>query len=156
MNLTISNLSLFETTKEERQHFAIQVTDKLMDGMADPLKVHLQIKCMEDIIKQLTSNSIYKDLVLSEAQKYGKTFDQHNAKFEIKEMGVKYDYSNCGDPIYQALEDEAAKIDALIKDRQKMLKSIPESGMEILVDDEVVKVYPPSKTSTTTVTVNLK
>ena len=156
MNLTISNLSLFETTKQERQNFAIQVTNNLLEGMADPLKVHLQVKCMEDIIKQLTSNTVYKDAVLTEAQKYGKTFDQHNAKFEIKEMGVKYDYSNCNDPIYQALEDEAAKIDALIKDRQKMLKAMPESGQEILIDDELVKVYPPTKSSTTTVTVNLK
>lgn len=156
MNLTISNLSLFETSKEERQHFAIQVTNNLLEGMADPLKVHLQVKCMEDIIKQLTSNTVYKDAVLTEAQKYGKTFDQHNAKFEIKEMGVKYDYSNCGDPIYRELEDKLVVLEAEIKARQIFLKSMPESGQEILIDDELVKVYPPTKTSTTTVTVNLK
>lgn len=156
MNLTVTNLSLFETSKEERQQFAIQVANNLMEGMADPLKVHLQVKCMEDIIKQLTSNSIYKTMVLSEAQKYGKTFDQHNAKFEIKEMGVKYDYSNCNDPVYNELQDKLAALESEIKFRQAFLKAIPLSGQEIVIDDELVKVYPPSKTSTTTVTVNLK
>ena len=156
MNLTLTNLSLFETSKEERQQFAIQVTNNLMEGLADPLKVHLQVKYMEDIIKQLTSNSVYKTMVLTEAQKYGKTFDQHNAKFEIKEMGVKYDYSNCNDPLYKELEFLLENIETRIKERQLFLKSITQSGQEILVDDEVVKVYPPSKSSTTTVTVNLK
>ena len=156
MNLTLTNLSLFETSKAERQEFAIQVTNNLMEGLADPLKVHLQVKCMEDIIKQLTSNSVYKDLVVTEAQKYGKSFEQFNAKFEIKEMGVKYDYSNCGDPILRDLEDKLADIEKQLKDRQTMLKTVPESGMEIVCNDELVKVYPPSKSSTTTVTVNLK
>ena len=40
MNLTVTNLSLFETSKEERQNFAIQVTNNLLEGNADPLKVH--------------------------------------------------------------------------------------------------------------------
>lgn len=156
MNLTLSNLSLFETNKKERQDFAIQVTNNLMEGLADPLKVHLQVKCMEDIIKQLTSNTVYKDIVLTEAQKYGKSFEQHNAKFEIKEMGVKYDYSNCGDPVYRELEDKLSILEAEIKNRQTLLKSIPISGQEILIGDELVKVYPPSKSSTTSITVNLK
>lgn len=156
MNLTLTNLSLFETSKAERQEFAIQVTNNLMEGLADPLKVHLQVKCMEDIIKQLTSNSVYKDLVVTEAQKYGKSFEQFNAKFEVKEMGVKYDYSNCEDPILRDLEDKLADIEKQLKDRQTMLKTVPESGMEIVCNEELVKVYPPSKSSTTTVTVNLK
>ena len=156
MNLSVSNLSLFETSKAERQSFAEAVTNNLMEGLADPLKVHLQVKCMEDIIKQITSNAIYRDLIVNEASKYGKTFEHHNAKFEIKEAGVKYNYENCGDPILQSLEQKFEAIENELKERQKFLKAIPESGMEILVDDELIKVYPPSKTSTTSVTINLK
>ena len=156
MNLSVTNLSLFETSKVERQSFAEAVTNNLLEGLADPLKVHLQVKCMEDIIKQITSNPVYRDIVVTEAAKYGKTFEQHNAKFEIKEAGVKYNYENCGDPILQSLEQQFEAIETDVKDRQKFLRSLPESGMEILVDDELVKVYPPSKTSTTSVTINLK
>lgn len=156
MNLTISNLSLFETTKAQRQDFVQSVVNNLLEGNADPLKVHLQVKCMEDIIKQLTSSKEYKEICITEAFKFGKTFEHHNAKFEIKEMGVKYDYSNCGDPVMNELQEKKGNIDLEIKYRETLLKGLPFEGMEIIVDDEVVRIYPPTKTSTTTVIVNLK
>jgi hypothetical protein len=155
MNLTVTNLSLFETSKQERQIFAEQITNSLLEGLTDPLKVHLQVKCMEDFIKQITSNSVYKDLIVTEAVKYGKTFEHHNAKFEIKEAGVKYDFQNCNDPILKELEDKFSILDTEVKERQKFLKSIKES-VEVLIGDEIVTLYPPVKTSTTSVTVNLK
>jgi hypothetical protein len=155
MNLTITNLSLFETSKQERQNFAEQITNNLLEGLADPLKVHLQVKCMEDLIKQITSSSVYKDLIVNEATKYGKNFEHHNAKFEIKEMGVKYNFDNCNDPILKDLEDKFAILETEIKERQKFLKSIKDS-VEVLFEDNIVTLYPPTKTSTTSVSVTLK
>ena len=155
MNLSVTNLSLFETSKSERQNFAEQITNNLLEGLADPLKVHLQVKCMEDLIKQITSNSVYKDLLVTEAAKFGKSFEHHNAKFEIKETGVKYDYESCGDPLLKDLEDELALLESKIKERQSFLKSI-KGTIEILIGDELITLYPPVKTSTTSVTINLK
>jgi hypothetical protein len=152
---TTTDLSLFETTKAERQDFAQYVVNGLKDGLSDPLKVHLQVKCMEDLIKQITSHPEYKDLTLDEAAKYGKSFEMHNAKFEVKEMGVKYDYSACGDPVYNELSQKMAELEKELKDRQAFLKAV-KPGTEILVEDEVVVLYPPVKTSTTSITVNLK
>lgn len=152
---TTTDLSLFETTKSERQDFAQSVVNNLKDGLSDPLKVHLQVKCMEDLIKQITSHPDYKDLTLDEAAKYGKSFEMHNAKFEVKEMGVKYDYSNCGDPIYNRLAEELAELEKKVKDRQAFLKAV-QPGTELLIEDEVIVLYPPIKTSTTSITVNLK
>ena len=152
---TTTDLSLFETTKSERQDFAQSVVNNLKDGLSDPLKVHLQVKCMEDLIKQITSHPDYKDLTLDEATKYGKSFEMHNAKFEVKEMGVKYDYSNCGDPIYNRLAEELAELEKKVKDRQAFLKAV-QPGTELLIEDEVIVLYPPIKTSTTSITVNLK
>jgi len=152
---TTTDLSLFETTKAERQDFAQSVVNNLKEGLSDPLKVHLQVKCMEDLIKQITSHPDYKDLTLDEAAKYGKSFEMHNAKFEVKEMGVKYDYSNCGDPIYNRLAEELAELEKKVKDRQAFLKAV-QPGTELLIEDEVIVLYPPVKTSTTSITVNLK
>ena len=153
--VTTTDLSLFETTKAQRQDFAQSVINSLKEGFTDPLKVHLQVKCLEDIVKQLTTHPEYKDLTLEEASKHGKSFELHNAKFEIKEAGVKYDYSNCGDPVYKALAEKLAELEKEIKDRQAFLKAV-KPGTEILVEDEVVILYPPVKTSTTSITVNLK
>jgi len=113
------------------------------------------VKCMEDFIKQITSHPDYKDLTLDEAAKYGKSFEHYNAKFEVKEMGVKYDYSNCGDPIYNRLAEELAELEKKVKDRQAFLKAV-QPGTELLIEDEVIVLYPPVKTSTTSITVNLK
>lgn len=152
---TVTDLSLFETTKSERQDFAQSVVNGLKEGHSDPLKVHLQVKCMEDLIKQITSHPDYKELTLEEAAKYGKSFEHYNAKFEVKEMGVKYDFTQCGDPIYNKLAEELADLEKQVKDRQAFLKTV-QPNTQLLIEDEVIVLYPPIKTSTTSITVNLK
>jgi hypothetical protein len=157
MNIaTQTDLSLFETSKTERQEFAQAVINNAKEGLLNPLKLHLQVKCLEDLIKQITSHPNYKELTLDEAYKYGKTFEHYNAKFEIKEMGVKYDYSVCNDPVYNKLKAQLTVLEDEIKAREKYLKAIPTSGVETLFEDEVVTLYPPAKSSTTSITVNLK
>jgi hypothetical protein len=157
MNLvTQTDLSLFETSKAERQEFAQVVINNAKEGLLNPLKLHLQVKCLEDLIKQITSQPEYKELTLDEAYKYGKTFEHYNAKFEIKEMGVKYDYSVCQDPVYNNLKSKLVILEDEIKAREKYLKAIPSQGVETLLEDEIVILYPPNKTSTTTISVNLK
>ena len=157
MNIaTQTDLSLFETSKTERQEFAQAVINNAKEGLLNPLKLHLQVKCLEDLIKQITSHPNYKELTLDEAYKYGKTFEHYNAKFEIKEMGVKYDYSVCNDPVYNKLKAQLTVLEDEIKAREKYLKAIPTSGIETLFEDEVVTLYPPAKSSTTSITVNLK
>ena len=157
MNIaTQTDLSLFETSKTERQEFAQSVINNAKEGLLNPLKLHLQVKCLEDLIKQITSHPNYKELTLDEAYKYGKTFEHYNAKFEIKEMGVKYDYSVCQDSLYNNLKNKLIVLEDEIKAREKFLKTIPSQGLETLIEDEVVTLYPPNKTSTTTISVNLK
>lgn len=154
-----SVLSLFETTKDQRMSFVMGVVDQLQSGNTDPLKVHLHVKCMEEIIKLLNANTIYKSSILEAAEKYGeKSFSFNNAKVEIKEVGVKYDFSKCEDTILGALYAQHEILDAEIKKRETMLKSVDTKGM--LVTDEAsgdtFKVYPPAKSSSTSVAVTLK
>lgn len=150
-------MQLFETTKAQRQEYAYSLIEKLDNGEVDPLRLHLQIKAMEDLIKQLQDNTAYKLFLLDEAAKYGKSFEYINAKFEVKEMGVKYDYSQCGDPEMTELLRQETEIKEKVKARSEYLKTVPTTGLSIMQEDtgELVKVYPPSKTSTTTLTVKL-
>lgn len=156
---TTSILSLFQTNKAERESFVMDVVNRIDQGTVDPLLIHLQIKCMEDVIKLLNSNTNYKQALLDASANMGeKSFQFHNAKFEIKEVGTKYDFSKCGDPTHQMLEQKVSSYSDELKEREKFLKTIPEKGMTVLVEDtgEAVTVYPPSKTSTTSVAVTLK
>jgi len=78
---TTSILSLFETTKEQRESFALDLIDKIDSGNVDPLKVHLQVKCMEDVVKLINANTNYKKAILESAENVGqKSFQFHNAK----------------------------------------------------------------------------
>jgi len=158
MELTTNNiLSLFDTNREQRASFVTQVIDSIQDGTADPLKVHLQVKAMEEIIKAITGSETYKEMLLNEAAKYGKSFEHFNANFQIKETGTKYDYSQCNDSFLSQQKYKLEKLQTVIKDRENLLKNIPSEGIEMITPDgEVETVYPPSKTSTTSVTVNLK
>jgi len=154
---TANILSLFETTKAERASFVSDVVTRLNEGVADAIKVHLQVKAMEDVVKSLNDNKEYKALVLDAAEKNGKKFTYQNAEFSIKEVGTKYDYSNCGDTILSADQAQLDELSEKVKSRQKFLQMIDVAGLDIITEDgEAVKVYPPSKTSTTSVAVSLK
>lgn len=156
---TTSILSLFETSKEQRQSFALGVIDALEQGEVDPLKVHLQVKCMEDIIKLLNSNTIYKSAVLEAAEKHGqKSFEFMNSKVEIKEMGTRYEFEKCNDTEWELLDSTAKTSANNLKERETFLKTVPSKGLEIVdkVTGEMVTIYPPSKSSTTSVAITLK
>ena len=166
---TTNILSLFETSKDERSGFVIDLVDRMSNGEIDPLKVHIQVKAMEDIISRLTvrdekknSNAaqakIYNDHVLNAAQQYGQTsFQAFNGKFEIKEVGTKYDWSKTEDKVLDDLLAQQKEIETKVKARQDFLKTVPLSGM-IVTDEstgDTFKVYPPAKSSTTSVATSL-
>lgn len=154
----ISILALFETDKAQRASFVQDVITKMQDGTADPLKVHLQMKCMEDLVNGFIGSKKgskeYKDLVLEAAQKHGKEFDYYNAKFSVKEVGTKYDYSVCEDVVMNELLAQQAGLKTRIDERAKFLQTIPESGMADPENGNMI--YRAVKTSTTSVTVKLK
>jgi hypothetical protein len=154
---TVNILSLFETSKAERASFVSDVISRLNDGVADAIKVHLQVKAMEDVVKSLNDNKEYKALVLDAAEKNGKKFTYQNAEFSIKEVGTKYDYTLCGDSMLNDAQKQLDELSEKVKSRQKFLQMIDVAGLDIITEEgEAVKIYPPSKTSTTSVAVSLK
>lgn len=154
---TTSILSLFDTNKEQRETFVAQVIAQLETGNVDALKIHYQVKCMEKIIEAINSDKQYKSYVLDAAEKYGqKEFEFGFSKIKIGEVGSKYDYSQCNDPEVAELEKQVKEFSDKLKARQKFLQTVPAEGIDVRVGDEMVTVYPPSKSSTTSVIVTLK
>lgn len=151
---TTGILSLLQTTKEQRQNFVSDVIGRIKNGEFSPVLCHLQLKCMEALVEDVITSDEYKSLLLEEAEKNGKTFEMYNGKFQIKEVGTKYDYSVCEDTVYNELVAQKSHLDAKIKERQKFLQNIPEGG--IADPDNGNMIYRASKSSSTTVTVTLK
>jgi hypothetical protein len=146
------------TTKEERTQVVREIFHELLEGRINPMELHIRMKCIEEVVKQLTSMPAYKAIVLDDAEKHGKSFQYHNAKVDIREVGVKYDYSMCGSSILSELYQKQEAINDAIKDLEMYHKQLPASGLSVVLQStgEVETHYPPAKTSTTSVAVTLK
>lgn len=106
----------------------------------------------------------FKKMVMDEVFKYGKEGYKtaRGAKFGIMEnAGTVYHYENCNDPILASLVERSKELLEYIKDRQEFLKTVPKEGMKIVDESgaipsgELIEVFPPYKTSTTTYKVTL-
>jgi hypothetical protein len=142
-------LQLLNTTKAERQSFVEQVISVVTEGHVNAVEVHLYLKCMEEIAKAVKENKAYKAQLMADAAKYGKSYEFHNAKIDIRSAAGKYDYS--ADSEYNVLK-------AALKAREEYLKALPVEGIAHVTDEgEVVQEYPPVyKAGEETVFVTLK
>lgn len=152
-------LSTLPLTNADIKEMATEIVVAIADGEVSALKVAQQVSAMEKIVKAVKEDAVYKRVVLSEAEKEdSKTFGKFGAQFQVKEVGVKYDYSNCGDAVYNALQDELKDLQSRIKQREEMLKGMPKDGTLVVNEDtgEMYTIYPPVKSSTTSVSVTIK
>jgi hypothetical protein len=146
------------TTKEDRTQVVHEIFQELLEGRINPMELHIRMKCIEEVVKQLTSMPAYKAIILEDAEKHGKSFQYHNAKVDIREMGIKYDYTGCGNGSLADLYEKQEAINDAIKDIEMYHKQLPTSGIQVVIQStgEVETHYPPAKTSTTSVAVTLK
>jgi hypothetical protein len=146
------------TTKEERSQLVREIFDEVLNGRINPLELHLRLKSAEEVIKQLTGLEPYKAILLDECLKHGKSFNYQTAKIDIREVGVKYDYSGCGNSKLAALYNLQKDIEAEIKSFETYHKGLPAIGLSVVDtgSGELETHYPPAKTSTTSVAVTLK
>jgi hypothetical protein len=75
-------------------------------------------------------------------------------KFENAETGTTYDFSNCNDPELVELETKEAEAKENVKQRKEFLKNLSKP-MDIRFNDELVTVYPATKTSNSAFKVSL-
>lgn len=138
---TTSVMNLMPSTKKQLSVFVEKTKNEILSGIANPIDIAIQLKAMEDIVKKLRADADIRDLIISEAEKYGKTFETNGAKFSIRQS-VTYEYND-------------SKIDQLkeeIKQRQEMLKNL---SFEV-VDPETGELLTPAiKKSTDSIAIQL-
>ena len=144
-------------SKEEQAVLSIAMINSVLDGEIDPIKAVVQAKSLVETLTLFLKDKGVNDLVLREVEKYGKQTSKDGATIAIKEVGSKWDYSECGDPIYNRLSSQKAEIEEKLKEREDLLKATREPRTE--VDEETGEVYtvnPPSKSSTTSYTITFQ
>ena len=149
---------MFPQTKSEIKQFADSMIANVLEGLVDPLKTKVQLSALKKAIEEIESNEQFKDCILNEAQKYHKEElkDIHNAKIEIKETGVKYDYLACGMPEYELVCNEIETLTQRKKALETRLKTIiNEEQYVCTLTGEEVFLKPAAKSSTTTVVITI-
>lgn len=128
--------------------------EAVVNGEVDPITAHINICRMEQAIKLYKDNDRVRDITLRELSKYGKAHQFGDCRLEEAEVGTKYDYTSCADSRYTEMVKLRETLDIDIKDREKMLKNLPHSGMADPETGELL--FPPSKTSKTSIKTTFK
>jgi hypothetical protein len=151
---TLAKIAQSPITYVEINNLIYDMKVELLSGDYNPLDVELQLKAMEETIKQLRSDKDIRQFVLREAEKHGKSFEWRGAKMSIREVGVKYEYSTSGDSEWAILDAQIKKLTEKRTAREKFLQNIPEMGTVSPETGETI--YRPAKSSTTSIAVTLK
>lgn len=110
--------------------------------------------CMEAAIKAFKDNEEIRDITLRELSQYGKSHQFGDCRLEEAEVGVKYDYADCGDSKLYDMYATLESLKADIKERETMLRQLPVSG---LADPETGEMlYPPVRSSKTSIKTTFK
>ena len=158
MNTEIKGLTGFPTTKTGIKSYAEAALNEILDGFVNPLEIKVRLTAMKAVIDEIEKSEEYKSAILAEAGKYQKDElkDLYNASIQIKEQGVKYEYTACNHPQYNAL---TAKIEALTAKRKSFEKYLQTVDCETEYiypkTGEICLINPPVKTSTTGITITI-
>jgi hypothetical protein len=135
---------------------ALKAVDNILES-GNPLRVAETLSAVEEFISLVKKDKRLVDYVREELNKEkGKHTTVGGTKIESAEVGTKYDYSQCNDPILAETEKQSANLAEGLKTRQEFLKRLPAEGLEVLFGEELIRVFPPSKTSTSSYKVSLQ
>jgi hypothetical protein len=147
---------LFPSTQTQIDVFSDNIIESVKNGEASPLETLVLLKALEKaserIMKEIREN------VITAAEKYPeRTFEFAGASLEKGEVGVKYDYSVCGDPVYEQRQSIMDAAKTLLDERTAFLRALKQPIT--IVDEgsgEVITIRPPEKKSTTSVKVTIR
>lgn len=126
----------------------------VVNGDIDPLTAFINIKRMKAAIEVFEKDKQVQDITLRELAKYGQRQQFGDCILEEAEVGVRYDFSACGDSVLADLYAVRDANAADIKAREAILKAMPTSGMADPETGEVI--YPPARSSKTTIKTTFK
>ena len=149
-------LNLLANTQTEIDVFSDSVIRSVKEGEVSAIKVLIQLKAMEKATGRILNE--IKENYLTEAEKHPESrFEYMGNQIEKAELGTKYNYDHCGDPVYRFHLQQVESATISLKNREAFLKALKEPIT--IVDEmtgEVVTIVPPLKSSTSGLKVTIK
>ena len=153
MENAISTINLMPSTSQEISKMFIKLKEELLSGNEEPLKLEVQLKGMEELIKKLRSDDDIKDQMINEGMKYpDKSFEIYGAKFTKTTVGVKYDFDVCNDSEWKSLKHITDSYKSELKERENFLKGLKK---DVVNPETGELISPPIKTGKESLSVKL-
>ncbi len=152
----LSALRMFAQTSTQVDVMSDGIIESVKNGEASGLEVLTFFKAFEKVAERVKKE--IHDNVMKEADLHpGTKFEVMGNQFEKAELGTKYDYAICGDPVYARRKDIADIAAGQLKEREAFLKALKEP-ITIVDEDsgEVITVRPPAKTSTSGIKITIR
>lgn len=156
--IQLSPSTILVLSKQSAQTFHNQVKSLIYEsgnGLFEYLETIAFFSKIGEVIRgkdTMPADKEFIDYVRQEIAKYegGKFVTARGVKFEVAEVGTRYDFTTCGDPVILELYAQLETIKSKIAAREAFLRTVPKEGQTIVVDGsaEVVTVYQPQKKST--------
>lgn len=115
-----------------------------------------------DKAAKIEEDKEFIELIRDEISKQGNGGDKaefktaRGVKFTLAEVGTAYDFSQCNDPELIEFEELAKFWADKVKERKDFLKTVSVAGLDIITKEgEVIKIYPPSRSSKSSFKVSL-
>lgn len=154
----IALLSQFPTSKTEQKEMVDIIVESLKTGNENPLRIEAAMANIEAVVKEYRANKDVKEILLDEVRKYhNATAEIYNATFQEREVGVKYDFSQCGHVRYNKLVEQIAALTEQKKQIEAEIRA--HKDMFIYTDLETGESYevnPPKRTASSQVVVTIK
>ena len=157
--LPIENKSLLTSDRSDLSLMASRIIESVDDGYADALDTLLMAKkgayVFDGIIEALKGKVQIPE---------GKNYSKHHCAIREQTTGVRYSFESCGDPVWDALNEQSNNLAIQLKEREKWLKSFTKpTEVEEVVDEESGEVLihaglinPPVKTGGQSIIVTIK
>jgi hypothetical protein len=142
--LTFEGLQVQSLDKATISNQCQLVKDNILNGGLGALEVLISAKKMQELGKQLeeVSRPIAEDrLVLGR----GEVYKTQSVEIIEKTIGSRTDFSTCGDPEWDSLQQTLMDIKDAIKKREAFLSAITSTTTIITNDAEIITINPPIK-----------
>lgn len=152
----MNEITLTTSTKAAVEAKTNELVTAVTNGDVDALQAWVYLIALENLSKgakkEIESAAIQVAAMYSE-----KTFNVYGASVTLKEAGVRYDYSNCGDKEWEDLTDQINTLSERKKELEKVLVAHREKWVKTDMETgETYEVLPPVRTAKESLSITLK
>jgi len=154
--IPLENKTILHSDKSDLSEMASMMLEAVDDGFADPLDTLIIAKkgiyVFDAIVKGMKGKAFID----------GGKMSKHSVDIRTQDVGVRYDFTGCGDHVWNELNQQIAELTAKQKEREEFLKSLKgetkyhlneETGEEQTFE---TPIYPPARTGSSSLILTIK